>query len=216
MKKTSVACATIIAAGALILSGCTSTGPDAAPSSSAAAPTTAATTAAPEESTPAPEASDEPTDAATGELEITPASSKTVTDPELEDTATVTGIAFGFTGSGDWAEAPGGATYVGVEFTVSHGEKYYGGAGCNDLQLSTPDSGTPTTGINSSVKDDMIAQGLTPLDKIDNGGSASGWCMYYVENPTKDNLTITFSRSAAKAGDTEIAAFEEAMPITAE
>ncbi|MFK4788325.1 hypothetical protein [Microbacterium sp. ZW T5_56] len=214
MKRTSLLLAGLLTAGAIALSGCSapaSDSGDTSPSTPAAEPTAKDTPIAEEPSASPTE--DAP--AASGEIEKITVTSPTVTDPAREDTATATAIAFGFTGSGDWATAPGGATYVAVEYTVTRGAKYYGGVSCTSLQLATSDMNVPTSDITTSVKEDMAAQGLTPLDDVESGATGTGWCMYYVQNPTKDNLTVSYTRLAAKDGDKEIPALDEKMPLTA-
>ena len=239
MKRTTIATlASFTAIAALGLSACSSGSTPAASSPASSAPTTSTQTVpsptemstpaatestvatdsasptATEQTSAAPTSSPSDTAAAGGALKIAKASSKTVKYPLRGDSATVTGVATGFVGEGDWAKAPGQNTYVGIKYDVTRGEKYYGGVSCTTLTLSTPEMGAPTSDSTSVVKDAMKEAGLTPLESsIDSGAKASGWCMYYVKNPTATNLTVTYSELPTKVSGKTYPAFKEDMPI---
>jgi hypothetical protein len=195
--------------------GSTSASPTSAAPASSESSTAPATTESSETTSSAAQTSAAGTEAATaGKVEEKKASSDSAKDPVLEDEVKVTGIATGFTGTGTWATAPGGATYIGVKIQVKAGEKYYNSASCSSFQLGTPDMGVPTSDITSSVKKDLTAAGLAPLESPDPGKTAEGYCMYYVKAPTDTNLTLTYSRLGLKASGKTYPALEKELKIT--
>jgi hypothetical protein len=200
-----VACATGVAA-LLALTACSGGDKkaektsDPAPSSSQAAPST---TAAPETSTaPTSEAPTESTDSTegaddTGKITEIKAKTDKGTDPVLGHSFEATGIALGIKGSGTYAEAPGNNKYVAIKIKATAGTKYYNGMSCSSFKL-WDDKSTTGKGSFSLIKDGLKKAGLNEFERVSTGKTGEGWCAFYTENPTKDNLTLEYSRLPLK------------------
>lgn len=218
MKRTLVAVPAMAMAAVLALSACgddtssadapaTSTAPQtSAPTSPA---TTPSATQTPSESPSAEDtsssepsaddtASSDPTGAA-GKLEKITVTSPSVTDPVLGHKVKVTGVAFGYVGEGEWVKPPlKTTTYVAIQVNAVSGDKFYNGVSCTQFRLSTPDARRPASNVTSLHKNKLTKDGLKPMVSVATGKSGEGWCLYYVENPTKENLTVHYVRSGLK------------------
>ncbi|WP_313810762.1 hypothetical protein [Glutamicibacter sp.] len=228
MKSTKVLGFTSLAvASALALAGCSgsdnqsedSTSPSPTVSSTATESSTAeasATDSTASATGSASESSTESAQADSGELKIYKASSPSYTDTVMDHEFEVTGVAMGFTGEGEFAEAPGDNTYVAVKYKASAGDKYFNGTSCSNTRLSSADSSTPTGDTNSLQKKAMEKAGIDPMEDVRQGESTEGWCLYYVPNPTLDNLTATYQRLPMKDGDKTYKEESKDLKITVE
>ncbi|GAA1406920.1 hypothetical protein AUR04nite_04680 [Glutamicibacter uratoxydans] len=215
MKRTKALGFTSLAlASALALAGCSGSG-DKAGESTTPSPTVSSTTsespvttdASPtESSSPTESASESSTESAeadakqadNGKLKIYKATSPSYTDTVMGHKFQVTGVALDFKGEGEFAEAPGKDTYVAVQYKVTAGDKYFNGTSCTNTKLASTDSPYPRGDSTSIQKKAMEKAGLTPMGTVRQGESTEGWCLYYVPNPTTDNLTANYSRLAMK------------------
>lgn len=179
---------------------------------SSSAPETSTTPSA--EQTPSETPTPTPSAAAT--LEKLKATSPKITDPVLKSTAQVEGVAFGFVGQGEYAQpSRTTATWVVVKVSVTTSDKFYNGIDCSEFELSTPDTSTPQSDRSSLNKEKMAKEGMTKLERVSSGKKAQGWCLFAVENPTKDNLTLHFERGPLKDSKTKktYEAMDEEMKI---
>ncbi|WP_291278158.1 hypothetical protein [Galactobacter sp.] len=150
-----------------------------------------------EETAAAEESEDNGGESADGELTEIKASSDKGTDSVLEHSFEATGIALGFKGSGDRVDPPGNNKYVAIKVKATAGTKYSNGLSCTAFKLQDDKASTPK-GSYSLVKDRLEELGLTPFETVRRGETGEGWCAYYLENPTKDNLTLVYSRLGLK------------------
>lgn len=184
------------------------------------APEPASSSAAEEETTeaPAPDDTDEATTtdeaegedgetsdsadggSADGELTEIKASSEKGTDSVLEHSFEATGIALGFKGSGDRVDPPGNNKYVAIKVKATAGTKYANGLNCTSFKLKD-ERASQARGSTSQLEERLEELGLTPFERIRSGESGEGWCGYYLEDPTKDNLTMEYSRLGLKDSD---------------
>lgn len=196
--------------------------PSDSPSVSPSQPTDAATST--------PETSSSPSDAAetskaakdskkadNSKLKILEATSPSYTDTVMGNKFQVTGVALDFKGEGEFADAPGDNVYVAIRYKVNGGTKYLNGASCTNTKLESADSPFPTGDIaTKELKVPMVAAGLQPLENVGPGESSEGWCLYYVPNPTTDNLTATYSRLAMKDAKKTYKEESKTLKITVE
>lgn len=150
-----------------------------------------------EETATAEESEDNGGESTDGELTEFKARSDKGTDSVLEHSFEATGIALDFKGTGDQEEPPGNNKYVAIKVKATSGAKYLNGLSCTAFKLQDDKATTPK-GSTSLIEDDLAALGLTPFERISKGESGEGWCGYYLENPTKDNLTLVYSRLGLK------------------
>jgi hypothetical protein len=87
---------------------------------------------------------------------------------------------------------------VGVKIKGSTGKKFYRGLNCTDFKLWTEGSERGGSSQSSTLNASMEENGLTPYERISAGESGEGWCGFYAEDPTEDNLTLEYNRRAAK------------------
>lgn len=207
--------ASLALASALALAGCTGGG-EQADQSTTPTPTASSTTSeSPAPTDASPTESSSPTESASqtstesaeadskkadnSKLKIHEASSPSYTDSVMGNKFQVTGVALDFKGEGEFADAPGDNVYVAVRYKVSAGTKYLNGTSCTNTKLESADSPYATGDIaTKELKVPMEAAGLQPLETVGPGKTSEGWCLYYVPNPTVDNLTAQYSRLAMK------------------
>ena len=125
-------------------------------------------------------------------------SNKTIVDPEMGYTLTAKTLdTKSFSIPAKFASAQSGKTAVAVEYELKDTNKYYGSAKNTILTLVTAD-GTNIAPTTSLYEDQLVAKGLTSIDKAkETNDTVSGWDIYHVPTNKIDKLTLRYKRLAA-------------------
>lgn len=210
MKRHLLAGPALAAAAVLTLGACSGDDATAEPAASSATsaasetqtPSASSSPSEESSSSASAEASEGSSDAAPGKLETIKASSPVVTDPVLKTQVKVEGLTFGYKGEGERVNPPGDKTYVLVKYNVKTDPQIGNGTSCSNMKLSSSESSYPQGDMTSLHRDKLKKDNLPRLESVRGGDTATGWCLYYVDKPTKDNLTVTYTRIGLKDSGT--------------